>query len=350
MLGLYDVPREALTEVREAGFDVVTGPADRKFLDAAAKAKLQVLVNSSAFSSDAAKVQEELGRFDRHPATWGWYLIDEPDLHDVPPQRVSEVARSFQARAQKPGVVVLSSGSAAKSYGSDCDLLLVDFYPIPWAPLSRFGKEMRLASFARNQEPYMAVLQAFDWTHFPEVLGQTNNLRAPTIAEVRCMAYLALALEAQGLFFYSYKAGTWNLASSALWPELKTLVQKIRSDSPLFKAPPLWWPTEVSYGDQSRMYNEVHDSVVLARLYYLAQPALGRPSGFYFLVMNTTGEKVRFDFRLPFSGTATLRRDNETLTLDEGWLRRDYAPFEVSIFGPVETSSSIREVRDGVFR
>jgi hypothetical protein len=231
-------------------------------------------------------------------------------------------------------VIVLASGNAAKSYGQDADLIMVDFYPVAWAPVSRFAKEMRLADFARGENPFMAVVQAFDWSHFSDVLGQTNGLRLPSIAEVRCMSYMALAHEARGLFFYSYAARTWQLATSPLWPDLKLLLQELRRFSALFAAPPLWYPSEMEYPNPARMYNEVQDGVMLARLYHLKRAANGLQPGYYFLMINTTADQVDFEFRVPFRD-ASIPLADETIPLQNGWLRRSYVPYEVSIFGPL---------------
>lgn len=335
--GLYGVPVEAMPEVKRAGFDVVTGPYSTNseaYLNAAREAGLGVLLSTRAFSSDREGTRRDLERYDAHPATWGWYLIDEPDLHDVPPERVRKVTREFQRRARKPGVVVLASGTAAKEYGRECDLLMVDFYPVPWAPVSRFGKEMRLADYARGEKPYMGVVQAFDWTHFQDVLGETNELRAPRIEEIRSMSYMALAHEARGLFFYTYAARGWRLAEEELWLELKELMGELRAHSVLFEEPPVWFPTEVEYGDPERMYNEVHDGVMLARLYQVKTKGKGLEPGYYFLLINTTGEEVEFDLRLPF-GDPAVRCGGEELLLEDGWVRRKYEPHEVAILGPL---------------
>lgn len=337
-LGLYNVPADSLMDVKEAGFDVVTAPTSRNtdsYLSEAARAGIKVLLPSGAFSTNAARMNPRLQRFDLHPATWGWYLIDEPDLHDIAPKHVARITRQFQRRALKPGVLVLASGSAARAYGEDCDLLMVDFYPVPWAPVSRFAKEMRLASFARGDKPYMAVVQSFDWNYFADVLGQTNDLRAPTIAEIRCMSYMALALEARGLFFYAFKARDWNLAESPLWRELKYLVQELRRYAPLFEHPPLWWPSEFEYSDPANMYNEVQDGIILSRFYYVPKPANDLEPGYYFLVINTTGQEVGYSFRPPFAGLDSVRQGDDSVPLQDGWLHRNYRPYEVVIFGPL---------------
>jgi hypothetical protein len=321
-------------------------------LDAAHNANLKVLATSSVMGRAATRalVLDQLLSYDRHPALWGWYLIDEPDMLDVSPEKVDAAADFVQSRTQRPGVVTVASGSAARIYGRECDLLFVDFYPVPWTPVSRFAKEMRMAATARAEKPYLAVVQAFDWNHFSDVLGQTNNLRLPTITEVRCMAYMALALEARGLFFYSYQAGTWRLAESPLWPELKTLLQELRRTAPIFAHEPIWFPNEFEYQDPTRMYNEVHEGAILPRLFNLPKRSGDLDAGYYFVLINTTDAPVGYDFRLPFAEMNSVRFGSETLPLQDGWLRRTYAPYEVAILGPITAQSMKTMVEHRLFR
>lgn len=75
-------------------------------MDAAARLGLGVIASpgSSAGSSfDAAKVRETVRRWDRHPALSGWYLIDEPDLNEVPAEQVALARDTVKsAGAQNP--------------------------------------------------------------------------------------------------------------------------------------------------------------------------------------------------------------------------------------------------------
>jgi hypothetical protein len=342
-LGIYDAPQSALPEVKSAGFDVVTGEANAGFLRAARVAGLQVLAPSSILRAGISeqKAEEQIRSLDRDPALWGWYLIDEPDLHDIHPETVGRAARFVQRKARKPGIVTVASGVAARTYGKDCDLLFIDFYPVAWSPVSRFAKEMRLASFARQGRPYMAVLQTFDWSHFQEVLGQTNGLRLPSIAEVRSMAYMALALEARGLFFYAYQAGTWDLSESPLWGQLQELLRELRAFAVIFREQPIWWPYEGEYGNPAQMYNEVHEAAVLLRLYKVKEGTGAVPAGHYFVAINTTSEPIDFTFRVPFRTTATRDlRNGESIPIENNWLEQTYAPFDVRFFGPITSSAT----------
>ena len=90
-VGIYGVPGVVdLQAVHAAGFSLVMGGLDPAYMDAAARLGLGVIASpgSSAGSGfDAAKVRETVRRWDRHPALAGWYLIDEPDLNEVPVEK-----------------------------------------------------------------------------------------------------------------------------------------------------------------------------------------------------------------------------------------------------------------------
>ncbi|HIE19428.1 MAG TPA: hypothetical protein EYP72_00150, partial [Rhodospirillales bacterium] len=81
-IGLYSVGSETnLAEIADAGFSLVAGPARRGFLDTAKANGIGVLASPGSSAGEhfnAAKVRSTVAEFDRHPALWSWYLIDEP--------------------------------------------------------------------------------------------------------------------------------------------------------------------------------------------------------------------------------------------------------------------------------
>src|SRR5512138_673085 len=80
-LGIYGVrSTNDFPALREAGFNLVVGPAEKSYLDAAQSSGLKVLASFSAGAN-----RRTLARLDRHPALWAWYLSDEPDQHLIPP-------------------------------------------------------------------------------------------------------------------------------------------------------------------------------------------------------------------------------------------------------------------------
>jgi hypothetical protein len=82
-IGIYSVPStNDFARLKQAGFNLVQGRAERAYLDAARDAGLKVLAAPGTSAgpgfnlADAAKVVKT---FDAHPALWAWYLVEEPE-------------------------------------------------------------------------------------------------------------------------------------------------------------------------------------------------------------------------------------------------------------------------------
>ena len=92
-LGIYAVnSTNDYAMVRASGFNLITGPAEQSLLDAADAAGLKVLASPGTsagpgFNLEAAA--RTVKAFDAHPALWAWYLVDEPDLQEIPPETVA---------------------------------------------------------------------------------------------------------------------------------------------------------------------------------------------------------------------------------------------------------------------
>src|SRR5688572_11893241 len=182
LIGIYDAPQRVLPKLREAGFNLVTiasGETSQKdFLDAAAGSGISVIL-SPKLESDAGL--RETARLDKHPALWAWYLADEPDLNFIAPEKLRESRRKLKSVARKPAYVVVASGAAVEKFRSIADIMAVDWYPIPWAPLATVSREMRNGRLASQGRPFLAILQAFDWKAYPKMLiAPEAPLRTPT--------------------------------------------------------------------------------------------------------------------------------------------------------------------------
>ena len=168
-IGLYSVGSETnLAEIADAGFSLVAGPARRGFLDAAKANGIGVMASPGSSAGDhfnPAKVRSTVAKLDGHPALWSWYLIDEPDMQRVSPEKV-EAAHRFVKRlgATKQTSLVLYQGDSAKWYGDIADITMIDRYPVPWLPLANFSQHIHKTRLATNAErPLIAVIQSFDW-------------------------------------------------------------------------------------------------------------------------------------------------------------------------------------------
>ena len=342
-IGIYTTGRiEDLPTLHEAGFNIVTGPASKAYLDAAQQAGLKVFASprTSAgprFNPSAAKAA--ISELDSHPALWAWYLIDEPDLNTVPPSQV-QLAHRFMKRngAKKPTAVVFFQGQESQFYASIPDVLMVDRYPVPWMPLENLGQHVELTRLAAGpKKPVIAILQAFDWSYFAQLMPREQGLRAPTKAELRCMSFDALARGANGLFFYTYESGHWKLRTQPeLWDDLKTVVAEVRSLTPLFSAQPIWWHRRLTVDDYPKRLNAALQPAISSQMLRVTSASPLMPVGDYLLAVNTTTNAHTLRFHTPKPGLQQLPvlRANRTLIATKGDFTDSIDPLNVRIYGP----------------
>lgn len=155
-----------------------------------------------------------------------WHLFDEPDANRVPRGKVLDRAREIKlwdpGRAQS---IVLGSAKSVSEYADATDIIMVDWYPVPHLPLESVGATVREVRRAvPTARPVWAVIQAFDWRDMPQ--GRSPRIgRFPTHAEVRFMAFDAVAHGAKGIFFYTFeRPGRRTLLDE---PELGQAVSRV---------------------------------------------------------------------------------------------------------------------------
>jgi hypothetical protein len=97
-------------------------------------------------------------------------------------------------------------------------------YPIPHQPVRSVGVAITRAKLASGgKKPVLPILQLFRW--------QVKD-RYPTPAELRCMVYLSLIHDADGIGYYSYSNVTGKKGTSIAeeQPELWQAVKQINSE------------------------------------------------------------------------------------------------------------------------
>lgn len=342
-LGIYSVsdPKD-LPEIKASGFNLVTGPETRVFLDAARQHQVKVLATPGTqagtnFNRRAAL--KAVSAVDRHPALWAWMLSDEPELNQVSPREVRQAWRTVKLRGRKPATLVLYNASQAIHYAYDADFLMVDSYPIPWQPLALFGTQVRQARLALGpRKPLVAIIQAFDWACYPSVFEPEPNLRPPSLAELRCMTYLALAERATGLFYFAFDSGEWKIKQHATtWRDLQAVVREVNDRLPLFQGVHQWLPVSQRFADRRDSFNEIHQNSLAIACLAVAKGSPTIPPGKYLLVINTTPRPVS-----PSLGIARLSAEfltvvgeNRILFPEDGWLKDTFEPYAVRVYGPI---------------
>lgn len=220
-IGIYGVPVEELEEVHDAGFNIAQNYSEKpeflgELLEKAGSTGIQVLIPPPDSEEFILKARES-------PALFAWYLADEPEGRSVPPKLLLQ--RKEKLKSLDPGhptAIVVVRPWASFDYALATDILMSDQYPIPHAPLTWLSdsiEEMKQA--VRGSKPIWAVIQAF--------MNQKEGWpREPTYAEMRALTFLSLVHGAEGIFYYTYKGGSYNIRESEEhWENVKKVVDQL---------------------------------------------------------------------------------------------------------------------------
>ena len=142
-----------------------------------------------------------------------WYILDEPDVNHVSYDNMIEresVCKNIFPEHQT--AFVIGQGKTKIPFYDICDILMMDWYPVPHLPLESFGENVALAKQGLAEagcadKPLWAVVQIFDWKEFKQFRPDNNRIgRFPTREEIRFMSYDALFNGATGLFYFVYRS------------------------------------------------------------------------------------------------------------------------------------------------
>jgi hypothetical protein len=307
---------------------------------------------------NALAVRRAVSAVDFHPALWGWYLIDEPDMGKISPDDVRAAQRFIKSiPARKPTALVIYQGPSAFYYANLADITMIDRYPIPWLPLANVPQHVRMVRLALGKKkPLIAVIQAFDWNAFREELPGEKNLRPPTYEELRCMTYCALAQRATGLFYYCFASGAWRITEHPeVWDALKKVVAEVNERLPLFQAEHLWWPLSHQFGTPAIRFNEALDSSITSVLLRVKRGHADVPPGDYVLAVNNTDKLQGYSFSLPkvrsrsenmteqrFAeakgsgyGIIPVLMEDRFVAFLNHWVTDSFEPYAVHVYGPL---------------
>jgi hypothetical protein len=343
-LGLWGVrDTNDLELVRGVGFNVVHGPATPAWLAAADAADLRVLAAAGVGAGrgrEAAAARKAIAAGDKHRRLWAWYLYDEPDLHLTDPELVTGGCRQWKrCGATKPVGLSLLHGASAGRYGAGADVVLLNRYPVPWLPLASFAQHLQLARLGLGPEKALVpVLQAFDWSYHTDLIGAPPPFRAPTYAELRCMAYSALVEGAQGLFFYTFDDGRWKMSEHLeVWFEVHAVVSEVNARRPLFLGKPVWWARAEAYTNIATAYNAALRGAIISVRLRVGRGNVTCPPGEYLVAVNTTDRVIDYRCTVPWprvTAVAVLGERRE-VAVRRAWLEDRFEAFGVHVYGPV---------------
>jgi hypothetical protein len=253
-LGAYDsygwVESETparLKDIADAGFNcvipygILSGSLQdvRSYLDAADKLGLKVIVSVKDLYRHARLLPKSFeGQTDpaamltavvkgvrTHPALLGWYVNDEsgPEHYEALKANYDLILSLDPDHAC---YAVINQPESAYEYVGTADVIGVDPYPVPGAPLTLVTDWMRGAK--ETGRPIWTVTQIFNKSDYQP----GTSLRDPTLREMRTMAFLAIANGASGLMMYSYHNVKSHDSFGKRWAEVKKVCDEVRALEP----------------------------------------------------------------------------------------------------------------------
>jgi len=191
---------------------------------------------------EKAVIEKAVSSFRDHPAILAWYINDELPL-TLLPRLIDRRREVNRLDPDHPTWAVLYQLDELPYYGSTCDVMGVDPYPI------RDGKnrDMRLVLNALEASEravgtdlglaLWVVPQIFNWGVYEckDRAALLKSYRDPTEAEMRAMALLCALKGARGFVFYSYFDLSRPLAGPDFdrrWPEICRVGRQVRDLEP----------------------------------------------------------------------------------------------------------------------
>lgn len=213
---------QALKIVKDNGFDLVVGMTEKSELDKEARVGIKALVGlglTKRVADDEGNwlkylesVREQVSELKHHPSLFAWYIVDEPDLSGIPPEKVGavcEVVRSVDGRT--PLFTVLASPTKWSPYLRYFDIVAIDPY-LARRPLGLTEKPEKVRRWiamlrddlkrANLERPVWVVLGAFELkARDPTV--KPPAFYKPTPAEFNEMVGIAVQERVGGILVFT---------------------------------------------------------------------------------------------------------------------------------------------------
>lgn len=232
VLGLYSVKDEnELPTIKQAGFNTVqTYKTNPEYLSRLAEKAKQYDMKLLIYPNKIIGSEYE-NEAHNYPIS-AWYICDEPNAKHL--SREDMMNRNNTCKNTFPEhqtAFVIGKGKTKIPYYDICDILMMDWYPVPRFPLESFGKNVALAKQGLieagcPQKQLWAVVQIFD---YKELKKPRKYGRFPTREEIRFMSYDALFNGATGLFYFTYNSKGVPLPYSKPkeWKYISEIIQEL---------------------------------------------------------------------------------------------------------------------------
>ena len=276
------------------------------------------------------------------PGLLVWELEDEPNLRGVPPERFKPVYDLLKRLDPAHPVLINLGGGRLnehQAYRDVADIHSDDVYPVPVAPLAL------VAQYSDSVVKGVAGKPGWMWVQMAPLRGGPGYRlegggtdRAPTMTEVRCMTYMAVAHGIRGVNYFSFHfkgkedGPDWwvNQSEPAYWAQWADLTAELRLLAPCLLAPEVpGLAAEIVEG--SREPGPLGHTALHLSLRRLE-------SGYFLIAVNGFNSpiKARFTVPLPPDGLASdgaaVRLEHRLVAVKDGAFEDSFEPYAVHLY------------------
>ena len=221
--------KEMLDLVQAKGLRVIASVKDAYFGTSACVPEIKSQDDERAYVKSKVELLRD------HPALLAWYINDELSLDML--DRLSAHRQWIEELdPNHPAWVVLFQVDQVREYLPSYDVIGTDPYPIPEKGPAMAGEYARKMTAALcGSRAMWQVPQVFNWANYRKDEAEKAKCRAPSLEEMRSMAWQSIAEGATGLVFYSWFDLHRDPATpfEEQWARVKTVAQEIKEMTPV---------------------------------------------------------------------------------------------------------------------
>ena len=204
----------------------------KAYLDRSAAAGIKVIVEIPRDAVEKKHI-EPIIKFVRelksHPATFGWYLYDEPNPTRISPVALKQIYQAIKAEDSEHTIAMAFNRLIRiVQYSEAFDTAMYDKYPAFYDSPEFTGFENGI--FKKLVETAVSLTNSrSDFWYIIQGYGENRNgkpqfkRRLPTAAEEKYMIYSAILAKADGLFFWAHYRSQQKWIDSVLTPIIREL-------------------------------------------------------------------------------------------------------------------------------
>lgn len=184
-------------------------------------------IEGLSYDEKKKRLLNEISAFKDHPALLGWYIADEPNGYQIPPDTLINIYKTVKAADpwHPVSIVFMTPFGSAEKYIDALDIVMADPYPVPVSPITLPGKaaEQLTGIFAGRKAVWM-VPQAFGGGELWE--------REPTIQEIRTMTYQSIINGVKGIQYFVRQGLNLFPKSVPSWSECGRMAVEVAELTP----------------------------------------------------------------------------------------------------------------------